>query len=338
MVERLVQPDDQQAYVMAEPTPSTMKLSLAMQQQLRCPICRSTLSVHADQLRCDNTTCDGVFPVVQGIPVLINEHNSVFSIQDFIQLKSTFFKQEGKLLQTIRKAIPRISASIKSERNFQKFAQLLLQRTNAPKVLILGGSILGHGAEHLLDPRIELVESDVSHGPRTAMICDGHDIPFEDATFDAVVAQAVLEHVVDPQRCVAEMQRVLKPGGYIYAETPFIQQVHGGRYDFTRFTHLGHRRLFRAFEEVEGGAICGPGMALAWTYQYFLLSFTTWKPARAAIRLFARLTAFHLKYFDRFLIDTPGTLDAASGYYFIGQKTGKVLSDRELIRLYKGAS
>ncbi len=338
MVERLVQPEEEQQYVTAAPSSSSLKLSPAMQERLRCPICRAALEIADSQIRCLSTECGGTFPIVNGIPILINEDASVFAIQDFIQQRPTFFKQEGSLLQTIRKAIPKLSVSIKSERNFQQLAHLLREGVEAPKVLILGGSILGHGAEHLLDPRIELVESDVSHGPRTAMICDGHDIPFEDATFDAVVAQAVLEHVVDPHRCVEEIHRVLKPNGYVYAETPFIQQVHGGRYDFTRFTHLGHRRLFRRFAEVDGGAICGPGMALAWTYQYFLLSFTTWKPARALIRLFARCTAFFLKYFDYYLIDKAGTLDAASGYYFLGQKTGAVLSDRELIRLYKGAS
>ena len=59
----------------------------------------------------------------------------------------------------------------------------------------------------------------------------------------------------------------------MYAETPFMQQVCVARFDFTRFTHLGHRRLFRWFDEVRSGPVCGPGMALAWSYQYFLLSF-----------------------------------------------------------------
>ena len=33
-----------------------------------------------------------------------------------------------------------------------------------------------------------------------------------DAGVDAVIAQAVLEHVLDPHRCVEEIHRVLKPG------------------------------------------------------------------------------------------------------------------------------
>lgn len=53
---------------------------------------------------------------------------------------------------------------------------------------------------------------------------------------------------------------------------------------------------------------------------------------------FARFTSFYLKYFDPFLIDRPGALDAASGYYFMGRKAGHVLSDRELVKLYRGTA
>jgi SAM-dependent methyltransferase len=196
---------------------------------------------------------------------------------------------------------------------------------------------VGKGMEAILSiPSIEIIESDVSFGPRTALICDAHDIPFDDNSFDGVIVQAVLEHVLDPNRCVEEIHRVLKENGAVYAETPFMQQVHMGRYDFTRFTHLGHRRLFRKFEEVSSGPVCGPGMALSWSYEYFFLSFVKTKGAKDLVKGFTRLTSFWLKYFDYFLIDKPGTFDAASGYYFIGTKSDSILSDRELLKLYKG--
>jgi SAM-dependent methyltransferase len=187
------------------------------------------------------------------------------------------------------------------------------------------------------NPAISLVESDVSFGPRTSLICDAHDIPFEDRSFDGVIAQAVLEHVVDPYRCCEEIHRVLKEDGVVYAETPFMQQVHGAPYDFTRFTDLGHRRLFRRFEEIDSGAVCGPGMALAWSYQYFLLSFSTSRTLRTILRAVASLTSFYLKYFDYYLINKPAALDAASGYYFLGRKTAQVLSDQELMKFFRGA-
>jgi ubiquinone/menaquinone biosynthesis C-methylase UbiE len=184
---------------------------------------------------------------------------------------------------------------------------------------------------------IEFVETDVSFGPRTMLICDGHNLPFQDASFDGIIVQAVLEHVLDPYACVNEIHRVIKMDGIVYAETPFMQQVHGRQFDFTRFTHLGHRRLFRHFEELESGAVCGPGMALAWSYKYFLISFSNNKSIRKLLDGFARITAFYLKYFDYFLTKKKGALDAASGYYFMGKKTGITLTDKELINSYAGA-
>ena len=227
-----------------------------------------------------NRTVATHYPVVDGIPVFINEQTSIFDIQDFVKHRKTFFdgSQQRSLKNTMRRLMPRIGKNQRAEANFSRLVEFLLAQSPHPRVLVVGGSNLGYGMEVLAEnPAIELVETDVSHGPRTVLICDAHDIPFADGTFDAVVAQAVLEHVVDPVRCCQEIHRVLRSDGYVYAETPFMQQVHGGRYDFCRFSHLGHRRLFRSFTEISSGATSGPGMALAWSYTYFLTSFSNSK-------------------------------------------------------------
>jgi SAM-dependent methyltransferase len=269
----------------------------------------------------------------------LNEKGSVFSINDFVSQRDTTFNlPKSKFKEVLLRLIPNISENIKARKNYDRLVSLLLSQSASPRVLIIGGSILGQGMEPLVQNRsLELVESDVSFGPRTMLICDAHDIPFEDETFDGVIVQAVLEHVVDPYRCVEEIHRVLKKEGLVYADTPFMQQVHMGRHDFTRFTHLGHRRLFRKFDEIDSGAACGPGMALAWSYQYFCFSFTTSRPLRVLIRTFATLTSFYLKDLDYYLIEKAGTLDAASAYYFLGRKGNHILSDRELLKLYRGA-
>lgn len=303
---------------------------------LCCPICRSKLRIMEDQCTC--LGCGKCFPIVQGAPVLLNESNSLFSIDDFLTKKDTTYNLKTNFLKRLsKKCLPNIGKNINARKNLIKFAQLLHFRSVNPHVLILGGSIIGDGVEFLIqDHSMKLVESDVSFGARTILICDAHDIPFNSGIFDGVILQAVLEHVVDPYRCVEEAHRVLRPNGIIYAETPFMQQVHMGRYDFTRFTHLGHRRLFRKFEEIDSGAACGPGMALAWAYQNFLLSFFQSKILRKFIRVFAALTSFYLKYFDYYLVNKAGAFDSASGYYFLGSKGNVVLTDRELITLYKG--
>ncbi len=314
-----------------------IKINPEIQELLRCPVCKEKIKIDKEYIKCMN--CQSIFPIIKNIPVLINEKQSIFSISYFRNNRDTFFKisRENEFKAIFNKLIPTISKNIKAEKNYRKFADLLFNRISRPKVLIIGGSILGEGIKSIFEhSSIELIESDVSFGPRTSLICDVHDIPFEDASFDAVIVQAVLEHVVDPYRAVDEIHRVLKEDGLVYAETPFMQQVHGGRYDFTRFTYLGHRRLFRKFTELESGACLGPGSALAWSYQYFFLSFTKNLYLRKFIYIFAAITSFYLKYFDYLLIDKDAALDAASGYYFMGQKSLNVLSDRELIMLYKG--
>ncbi len=54
--------------------------------------------------------------------------------------------------------------------------------------------------------------------------------------------------MLEPERVVSEIARVLKPAGMVYSEIPFMQQVHEGAYDFTRFTDSGQRWLFRQFK------------------------------------------------------------------------------------------
>lgn len=88
---------------------------------------------------------------------------------------------------------------------------------------------------------------------------------------------------------------------------------------------------FPQLYQIDAGSVAGPGSALAWSYQYFLLSFVRSKAARNAAKVFARLTAFFFKYFDYLLIDRKEALDAASAYYFLGRKAEGVLSDRELM-------
>jgi 2-polyprenyl-6-hydroxyphenyl methylase / 3-demethylubiquinone-9 3-methyltransferase len=48
---------------------------------------------------------------------------------------------------------------------------------------------------------------------------DAADLPFEDASFDVVVAGEVLEHVTDLEGVVAEATRVLRPGGTFVCDT-----------------------------------------------------------------------------------------------------------------------
>lgn len=80
---------------------------------------------------------------------------------------------------------------------------------------------------------------------------DGMTIPFPDASFDHVLCTEVLEHAEDPVRLVAEMARVLRPGGTLAATVPFAARVHHAPYDFHRFTRFRLLSMFAGFADVE---------------------------------------------------------------------------------------
>jgi SAM-dependent methyltransferase len=74
-------------------------------------------------------------------------------------------------------------------------------------------------------------------------ICDLADIPADDARFDHVVLTQVLEHVPEPARVLAELGRVLKPGGTLWLTAPLFYAEHERPYDFFRYTQFGLRHL-----------------------------------------------------------------------------------------------
>jgi SAM-dependent methyltransferase len=313
-----------------------MRLPEATRRLLRCPVCRSELRPEDTELRCTDETCATLFPVVDGIPVLINEARSLFAIADYRNHRPTTMRPPSRLARLAAALLPDISHNLRARANYARFAGLL--GPGPRRVLVVGGGSEGRGMRPLLEaPALELTETDVTFGRRTQLICDAHDLPFADGSFDGVVVQAVHQNVVDPYRCVEEIHRVLTSDGVVYAETPFMQQVHLGRYDFTRFTHLGQRRLFRHFEEIGSGVLAGPGTALAWACRYFLLGFVKSRTAIGLVKAWTRLSLFWLKYFDYWFDERPGAFDGSSAFYFLGRRATAVLSDRDLIQMYRGA-
>lgn len=278
---------------------------------------------------------------MQGRPVLIDDESSLFSRSEFLDGRNDApggERRNARLRAMLRGLLPSTDANLKAEQSYRLLSSLLAEAAPRARVLIVGAGDGGTGASPLTSGNaFELLRTDVFVGPRVDLVCDAHALPFEDGSFDGVVIQAVLEHLVDPPRCVAEIHRVLRPGGLVFAETPFMQQVHMGAYDFTRYTVVGHRRLFRHFDRIDDGACCGPGMALAWAWRYFLCSFTSGPTSHRIATAIARLTSFWLVWFDRFLIDRPAAQDAASGVYFIGRRATTPIADREIVASYRGA-
>lgn len=70
---------------------------------------------------------------------------------------------------------------------------------------------------------------------------NGINIPFEDNNFDLIYCRQVFEHVKNPRELLAEVYRVLKPGGYFIGSTSHLEPFHS--YSYWNYTPFGFYSL-----------------------------------------------------------------------------------------------
>jgi SAM-dependent methyltransferase len=76
-------------------------------------------------------------------------------------------------------------------------------------------------ASALMGSLEETDEATIQSGGRgKALTADARALPFPDAAFDRVIASEVLEHIPEDRRALAELSRVLRPGGTIAITVP----------------------------------------------------------------------------------------------------------------------
>lgn len=309
--------------------------------RLRCPVCSAgAIVIDRDSAHCDSESCAATYTVVNEVPVLLNESRSVFRRADFAGRANTTFSAAGSFAERVGRMLPSPSRDIGRRQNYRRLANALRARSpEARQVLVVG---CGDGSSSYLEvSKVDgatILETDVSLAGNAKIVCDATDLPFESHSFDLVICQAVLEHVLEPQRCVDEMHRVLKCGGLIYATTPFMQHVHMGAFDFTRFTYSGHRWLFRWFSQIDAGIANGPGSMLVWSIENFLLAWTDRVAARRMLKALTRLSLGWLTMLDFPLARFRSAVDASGGFYFIGERSStQVFFARDVVEYYRGA-
>ena len=83
------------------------------------------------------------------------------------------------------------------------------------------------------------------HGTRPDVFGDAQQLPFMTAAIDHVLLLDVLEHVPEPDRCLAEVYQILKPRGTLTLQVPFMYPIHDEPLDFHRWTRSGLQRAAR---------------------------------------------------------------------------------------------
>lgn len=100
-------------------------------------------------------------------------------------------------------------------------------------------------------PGRQFIGCDLFDGPNVDRVEDVHRLSFPDETVGSVVSVDTLEHVGDPLRAVAEMHRVLKPGGVCAIASVMFFHIHEHPWDYWRFTPQGFGLLLAPFATSE---------------------------------------------------------------------------------------
>ena len=290
--------------------------------RLRCPACRRPMPVKTmvGELVCDG--CGAHYPVLPGgVPILLapeqaQRFRKILESEPDGQHMAAEYRRFGTWSARLRNAIKPPSI-VHDEDVARKHAGIYDPYGENTLVLSIGG---GPGREN---PRA--INLNIDAFDSVDMVGDGCNIPLQDDTCDTVTCNAVIEHVSNPRALVAEMYRVLKPGGYAQLMVPFVFPFHAYPKDFQRYSMSGILELTRSFDKVELCVLTGPTSALLVLFREYLRLIVPGgnnRVVRTVLNGLSGWMTFPLKYLDLILNRKPEAAHLAAAFYYLGRKRG----------------
>ena len=201
---------------------------------LRCPACgHDGLTLQQDALECP--ACSNRFPAEPGInfatlvPPSLRENDAKLDIQKWWgDLYQQLYSETDANLTT-KKLLRLVDdfEDLMEKRGHLAVVEMPLSDLKEKRVLEIGPGGGGHSClfkkygavvtvaditpERALSATKKLALMDGSES--AGFNADGEKLPFQDDYFDIVYSNGVLHHAEDTDRCIAEVHRVLKPGG-----------------------------------------------------------------------------------------------------------------------------
>jgi SAM-dependent methyltransferase len=218
---------------------------------------------------------------------------------------------------------PSIKFDLKGTKNRKKFSNKISQSNLSGPILDIGSGPVKNGNTKGLSEKIfeRRKAMDYKKYPGVEIVGSVENIPLESNSTAGVLFQGVIEHIDNPKKAIEEISRILKPGGYVYVEAPFLQHFHYDPVDHYRFTDDGLKKIFEQsnFEVIDYGSLYGPSAVLAdvvieYMAVFFRLPILYW-----IVKWLLGWLLFWIKYLDILFINNKNNKFLSLGVYAIAK-------------------
>ncbi|TAN49988.1 MAG: class I SAM-dependent methyltransferase, partial [Rhodospirillales bacterium] len=160
----------------------------------------------------------------------------------------------AELLERIEAALDRIDYSARRYYVDKFMAEQIGQVPLSARILDVGG--LRTGKRGLFDLEAtgrQAVYVNLSAKRAPHVLGSAEALPLAPASFDAVIAAELLEHLQEPKTALVEMAHVLRPEGLLILTVPFLFRIHADPADWARYTETYLRSVLEetGFEAVK---------------------------------------------------------------------------------------
>ena len=265
-----------------------------------CPSCHSHLIWSADSVHC--ATCAATYERRDGIPILMPADMDLLPTETR-WIPPAALASHPRLNAFVNRARSRVSIPLtyKSKRSRELVQHFVGSFSPGETVLNVGAGATCYGTA--------VVNLEVAPSPGIDVVGVAEALPVATDSCAGLILMAVLEHVQNADKTLAEARRVLVAGGRILVDVPFIQGYHASPSDYRRYTEQGLRAEMErfGFDVVDSGIAVGPASAMAWITSEFLALLVSGRSAFAyrVARKMTSLIAVPIKYADYWLEGHP---------------------------------
>ncbi len=207
----------------------------------------------------------------------------------------------------LRAALDRVRGRIAVEPVYKTEAARALVRQFADSFAV--GSVVLNVGSGSTRYGSDILNVEIAPGIEVDIVGVAEFLPIQAASVDGVILMAVLEHVQSAAKTLSEVRRVLRPGGLLHVDVPFIQGYHAAPGDYRRYTEQGLRTELQqlGFLVEDSGVAIGPASAMAWIASEFLALLISGRSALGyrIARNVTGIVASPIKYADRWLATHP---------------------------------